>query len=133
MPRARDGGALAVTARCTFPPLAEIARNDRAPGSVQERRSASHLQRGRTSMSSRHRIRRPGAPRARLRHCLAAGGLQMTASCASTSNSRSKYDASSAEVGPTGGLKLTHVAVVGLDNWSYDSLYGERAGTEGLA
>jgi len=57
----------------------------------------------------------------------------MTASCAGSSNSRSKNDASSAEVGPTGVQKLNHVVVVVLENWSYDSLYGELAGTEGLA
>jgi phospholipase C len=42
-------------------------------------------------------------------------------------------DASSPDAGSTGLGRLNHIVVILLENWSFDSLYGEFAGAEGLA
>ena len=69
----------------------------------------------------------------RSRPCLLLAGLLIGASCASSSRPNASPDANTGDARPTGLQRLNHVVVIVLENWSYDSLYGELAGTEGLS
>ncbi len=54
------------------------------------------------------------------------------AACSSTAGPASTADPPDASSGP-GLSKVKHVVVIVLENWSFDSLYGELDGAEGLA
>jgi len=57
-------------------------------------------------------------------------GCLMTGACSASSKSSS--DAGGGDT-PTGLQRLNHIVVIVLENWSYDSLYAEFPGAEGLA
>jgi len=61
-------------------------------------------------------------------------GALMTAVCLSGAGScSSSSDHGGPAPQPTGLARLNHIVVIVLENWSFDSLYGQMPGAEGLA
>ena len=56
----------------------------------------------------------------------------LTAACSSSNASPTGASASSDAAAPAGLQKVNHVVVILLENWSFDSLYAEFPGAEGL-
>jgi phospholipase C len=57
----------------------------------------------------------------------------VTAACLCAAASCSGSSSSGPPPRPAGLARLNHIVVIVLENWSFDSLYGEMAGAEGLA
>jgi phospholipase C len=56
----------------------------------------------------------------------------LTAACSSTNTPPTAPSASSDAAAPAGLQKVNHIVVILLENWSFDSLYAEFQGAEGL-
>src|SRR5258708_3132849 len=66
--------------------------------------------------------------------CTAFAAMGCSSSAPYSSNSSDGSPAATADGGGTHGLaRLNHIVVVVLEDWSFDSLYGQFAGAEGLA
>ena len=67
-------------------------------------------------------------PSPRFGHLL--GCLVLVGAC--SASSKSTIDATANDTSSAGLERLNHIVVIVLENWSYDSLYGEFLGAEGL-
>ena len=52
---------------------------------------------------------------------------------ACSTRSTTSPDGAPGDANQTGAQKLNHLVVIVLENWSFDSLYGEFPGADGLA
>jgi phospholipase C len=67
------------------------------------------------------------------RALFAIGAIAASALACGTHGTSATHPSEDAGTAPSGLQKLNHVVVIVLENWSFDSLYAEASGAEGLA